>query len=206
MVRAIVVSVLIALSGCTLIPRIDPPQALHEGDFLVHVVTRKEETLAQILTWYTGSALSEPLVVQHNPFLANRGVQLGDRIRIPLEIVANDRRYATDASQEEPRTIAPNLLMEGEGKRPVETSIKMGGSDGRRPGHSLETFNDETNPDKSETTSLSTNGDADRVNHLEQEIREKQRELEELKQRAPLERFDDEDMPPLIPPEAVEGS
>jgi hypothetical protein len=192
--------------ACQLLPYVDPPQAIPEGEFLVHVVTKSDESLPKILTWYTGSALSQPIVVRHNPFLAKRGAQIGDRIRIPLEIVANNKRYATDASDEEPRKRAPDLLMEGKTERRGSSSSNRSSQPSPDPGRPLEIFNDDTNPDGGEPAAENHGADPERINRLEREIQEKQRELEELKGRDLPERFEDEDMPPPIPSDMVQGS
>jgi len=204
--RLFFVILLSVCSACQLLPYVDPPEAIPEGEFLVHVVTKSDESLPKILTWYTGSALSQPIVVRHNPFLATRGVEVGDRVRIPLEIVANSKRYATDASDEEPRKKVPDLLMEGKGERQLGSSSTRTSPTAPRSTRPLEIFNDDTNPDGGEPAAENHGAHSDTINRLEREIQEKQQELQKLKRQDLPERFEDDDMPPPIPADMVQGS
>lgn len=121
--------------GCSR-PTFPAPEPVAGGSFLVHRVRSTEETLPKVLTWYTGTTLSQQLVVKYNPYTIERPLQVGDHIFIPVEVIANDRPYGEDS----PRSTAPasNLLMEG-ATTPTPAP---------RPGSStVETFDDESSPD-----------------------------------------------------------
>lgn len=119
--------------GCAR-PTFPAPEPVAGGSYLVHRVRSTDETLPKILTWYTGTTLSQQIVVKYNPFAVERPLQVGDCLLIPIEVVANDRPYGDDL----PRSAAPavNLLMEGAATptpRPAPSTV--------------ETFDDESSPD-----------------------------------------------------------
>lgn len=111
------------------------PAATEEGAFLVHVVRTPDESLPKILTWYTGTTLSQAIVVRYNPYVLERQLEVGDRVMIPFELIANDKPYGEEGSATTKR--APNLLM-GESETPQPSATPPSG---------LETFNDDTDPD-----------------------------------------------------------
>ena len=189
----------------------DAPAPTNEGAFLVHVVKTPDESLPKILTWYTGTTLSQQLVVKFNPFLLQRPIKVGDKIVIPLEVVANNNSFGTAPDPQ--GTKVPNLLM-GEGgpsPRVTEKQEKPAPPQPRReltelPPINLETFNDDTNPD----AAIVEPGQArpqenDRVKQLEREIAEKQKELQSL-QGARGREPEDDDMPPPGLLQEYEGS
>lgn len=157
-------------TGC--MERLVPaPVPVEDGSFYVHVVRQPDETFPKILTWYTGTTLSGSLVVRFNPYLQQRDVKIGDRVVIPVEVMANEQHYGTAPVLRQTGT--PNLLM-GDDKAP---------STG--PKKSPETFDDETNPTITVTPDAPdavTQASDQRRKDLEREIREKQAELERLKQ------------------------
>lgn len=111
------------------------PPATEEGTFFVHVVRSSDESLPKILTWYTGTTLSQSLVARYNPYVLERSLEVGDRIMIPVEMIANDKPYGDEGAVTTNKT--PNLLM-GESDTPPPTATPPSG---------LETFNDDTDPD-----------------------------------------------------------
>lgn len=190
----------VLVSGCA--PRwVEPPAPTNDGTFLVHLVRAPDESLPKILTWYTGTTLSQQIVTKYNVFLLERDIKVGDRILIPIEVVANDQAYGTAPAQQQ----TPNLLMEGsapnllmEGKAPQVEKRKAPARMTDLPTMGLETFNDDTNPDAAHLGAgvepAATPAD-ERVRQLQKEIADKQKELESLQ--APTVRDPGaEDMPP----------
>jgi len=88
----------------------------------------------------------------------------------------------------------PNLLMEGKKPPPQKPAASRPLTD--LPAMSLETFNDDTNPDAAQPSAVPQPAAQDeRVKQLQQEIADKQRELDAL--RAPKASDPGEqDMPP----------
>jgi hypothetical protein len=213
--RLSIVLLCVILGGC--VQRwVDPPPATDEGAFLVHVVKAPDESLPKILTWYTGTTLSQQIVIKWNPFILQRELRLGDKIVIPMEVVANSNPYGIAPQQQGAKV--PNLLM-GEGGPPPtavtgasKTSqektkappVQRDASD--LPPMSLETFNDDTNPD---AASVEVGGavpkETERVKQLQKEIAEKQKELQSL-QGERNEQPGDADMPPPGLLQEYEGS
>jgi hypothetical protein len=195
---------------------VDPPPATDEGAFLVHVVKAPDESLPKILTWYTGTTLSQQIVVKWNPFLLQRELRLGDKIVIPMEVVANSNPYGNAPQQQ--GTKVPNLLMGEGGPSPATVTGASRKSQEKTktptnqrdvsdlPAMSLETFNDDTNPD---AASIEAGGavskEAERVKQLQKEIAEKQKELQSL-QGAQNGQPGDDDMPPPGLLQEYEGS
>ena len=166
----------------------------------MHVVRTPDESLPKIVTWYSGTTLSQPLVIKYNPFLLEREIKVGDKIIIPVEIVANDQAFGSAPAQQAAK--APNLLM-GESATPtpavqvtpVVESKKPTKPATELPVMSLETFNDDTNPDASEVVpQVPLHGE--RVKQLQKEISDRQRELESLRAPPAAGQRADEDMPP----------
>lgn len=198
--RVLVFFTCVLLSGC--VQRwVDPPSPREEGAFLVHVVKAPDESLPKILTWYSGTTLSQQIVIKYNPFLLQREIRVGDKIIIPIEIVANKNAFGT--APENQVTKVPNLLM-GESAPPAPAGAKKPAQERPKPaqpltdlpGMRLETFNDDTNPD---AAGVEGEGKVpvpdERVKQLQQEIADKQRELESL-QAPRAGQPGDEDMPP----------
>ena len=134
--RTLIPALFTLLTACSgsLVPAPEPTQ---EGEFLVHVVRAPDESLPKILTWYTGTTLSQGLVARYNPFVVERQLEVGDRIMIPVELIANDKPYGEDAPGGAKKV--PNLLMgESESPRPTPAATRDG----------LETFNSDTDPDQ----------------------------------------------------------
>ena len=160
----------------------------------MHVVKAPDESFPKILTWYTGTTLSQDMVLRCNPYLQQREIKVGDRVLIPVELVANENPYGT--APERPQTQAPNLLMgeavpnllmEGKAssRLPPPPSSPTPQPNARPlsdlPTMTLETFNDDTNPDATnqDVRAAPLQG-ASRVEQLQNEIDEKKRELELL--------------------------
>jgi hypothetical protein len=208
----------LALSGC--VHRyVDAPTPTHEGSFFVHVVKAPDESFPKILTWYTGTTLSQEIVMRYNPYLQQRGVKVGDRVLIPVELIANEHAYGTaphPAQSQTPNLLmgesAPNLLMEGKKKGDVPASPPPQATPmNDLPSMTLETFNDDTNPDGAHQETGPTPAQApSRVEQLQKEIDEKRRELELLQATkgpdAPAGTKGDEDMPPPGLLQEFEGS
>lgn len=214
-----------ALSGC--VHRyVDAPTPTEEGSFFVHVVKAPDESFPKIITWYTGTTLSQDMVLRCNPYLQQREIKVGDRVLIPVELVANENPYGT--APERPQGQAPNLLM-GEA---VPNLLMEGKASSRLPPPpppssptpqpnarplsdlptmTLETFNDDTNPDAphQDATAAPLQA-ASRVEQLQYEINEKKRELELLQAtKEPAAKPatpGDEDMPPPGLLQEFEGS
>jgi hypothetical protein len=191
---------------------VDAPPPTNEGAFLVHVVKTPDESLPKILTWYTGTTLSQQLVVKVNPFLLQRPIRVGDKIVIPMEVVANPNSFGTAPEQQGGKV--PNLLMGEGGPSPRMTGKQEKVADPEPqkevtdlPTINLETFNDDTNPDAASPEGVPQRPqESDRVKQLEKEIAEKQRELQSL-QGAPHGRQPgDPDMPPPGLLQEYEGS
>ncbi len=171
-------------SGC-MQRLVQPPAPIEEGAFYVHVVRQPDETFPKILTWYTGTTLSGSIVTRFNPHIEGRDLKVGDRIVLPVEVMANEQPYGTSPSLSQKET--PNLLM-GDDKAPKKESKG-----------SPETFDDDTNPMIGEATQASgaaPQSSDQRRKDLEREIRERQAELDRLKQEPPVVNKDaDEELP-----------
>lgn len=162
MKRVLSYILILGLGGC-LHRYVDPPAPIDEGSFLVHVVRAPDESFPKILTWYTGTTLSQEIVLRYNPVLMTRELKVGDRILIPQELVANLNSYGTapHTAQSNP----PNLLM-GESEpeqtiarpsqviQPVSTPASKpregAPGDDSLPAMPLETFGEEISPDRTE--------------------------------------------------------
>jgi hypothetical protein len=207
--------VVVALSGC--IHRyVDPPPPVHEGSFLVHVVKDPDESLPKILTWYTGTTLSQQIVLRYNPALTQRELRVGDRVIIPTEVVANNIPYGTAPEMGQGK--APNLLMGETGHEPkpnpgpkVEQSVHAEGSSqvtGGLPPLQLETFADDTSPD---TAGAEADGltavprEHGGVAQLQNEGVNEQLDLERLQAATPTA-IGEEDLPPPGLLQEFEGS
>ena len=208
-----------ALSGC--VHRyVDAPTPTQEGSFFVHVVKAPDESFPKILTWYPGTTLSQDMVLRCNPYLQQREIKVGDRVLIPVELVANENPYGT--APERPQSQAPNLLMgeavpnllmEGKASSPSPspTPQPKAAPLSDLPTMTLETFNDDTNPDATnKDASTAPLQGASRIEQLQNEIDEKKRELELLQAtKAPAAKPvtpDAEDMPPPGLLQEFEGS
>lgn len=198
--RLAVLLLCLVFSGCAQ-RWVDAPPPKNEGAFLVHVVKSPDESLPKILTWYSGTTLSQQIVVKYNPFLLQREIRVGDKIVIPMEIVANNNAFGT--APENQGVKAPNLLM-GESAPPAQPSVAkpvaepptVKSSPSGLPTMRLETFNDDTNPDAANPESPGPAPVQDeRVKQLQKEIADKQRELESLRGTA-TRQVGDDDMPP----------
>jgi hypothetical protein len=197
---------ILCLGGC--IQRyVDAPAPVDEGSFFVHVVRAPEESFPKLLTWYTGTTLSQEIVLRYNPFLTQRELKVGDRIIIPVELVANNNPYGTAPQAAQGKV--PNLLMGESAIEPTPTSppskaessptspSTSNGSDSL-PTLRLETFADETSPDKPEVHSspvAPVDEYEGKLQKLQQEIADKQKELERLKA-SQLTSVGGNDMPP----------
>lgn len=208
MKRTLVYLVILFLGGC--IQRyVDPPTPVEDGSFFVHVVRAPDESFPKILTWYTGTTLSQEIVLRYNPAIAQRPLKAGDRILIPVELVANTNAYGTAPQSGQGKV--PNLLMgesapeptppspsSNDEPKPSPSAAPPATSADTLPSMTLETFADETSPDKPEVTSpksappVTQDG---KVQQLQQEIADKQRELERLQAAQPTVVGGD-DMPP----------
>lgn len=213
--RALSYLVVITLGGC--IHRyVDPPPPVDEGAFLVHVVKASDESLPKILTWYTGTTLSQQIVLRYNPALTQRELRVGDRVIIPTEVVANKNPYGL--APQIGQSKSPNLLMGETGHEPNPTPAQegeptpppQGSSDatGELPPLRLETFADDTSPDKAEAEEHGTTdppqGDAV-AEERENEDVNGQRELEASQSAKPTA-VGDEDLPPPGLLQEFEGS
>lgn len=197
---------ILCLGGC-LQRYVDPPPPVEEGSFFVHVVRAPDESFPKLLTWYTGTTLSQEIVLRYNPFLAQRELKVGDRLVIPVELVANTNPYGTAPHAGQGKV--PNLLMGESAVEPTpptpplkaeQTSVPTPSSNGpdTLPALTLETFADETSPDRPEgsTTPLAPADEHEgKLHKLQQEIADKQKELERLKATKPTVAGGD-DMPP----------
>jgi hypothetical protein len=213
--RALSYLVVITLGGC--VHRyVDPPVPVHEGAFLVHVVKAPDESLPKILTWYTGTTLSQQIVLRYNPALAQRELRVGDRVVIPTEVVANNNPYGTAPQMGQGKT--PNLLMGETGHAPNPTPAQEGeptpppqgssNATGGLPPLHLETFADDTSPDKADAEEHDTTAfpRADAVaEQPENEGVNGQRELEASQSAKPTA-VGDEDLPPQGLLQEFEGS
>lgn len=207
----------LAMSGC--INRyVDAPAPTEEGSFFVHVVKAPDESFPKILTWYTGTTLSQEIVLRCNPYLQQREIKVGDRVLIPVELIANEHAYGT--APERPQSQAPNLLMGEtppnllmEGKKPQAPQKPKPETAPLNdlPTMGLETFNDDTNPDAAHPdTAAVQSHDSVRVEELKKEIDAKKRELEMLQSpKGPAAKpasSGDDDMPPPGLLQEFEGS
>ena len=157
---------------------VSPPVPQNDGAFLIHRVRYQDESFPKLLTWYTGTTLSQQIIVRHNPFVLQRELRVGDTIKIPVELVANDCPFGEDGKHVSSPTV--DLLMEGAAtSTPVSTAAASS---------ALETFDDENSPDKvSERTLVAppaasaTPDPGERMQELEREIREREAELQTLR-------------------------
>lgn len=187
------------LGGC-LHRFVDPPAPVEDGAFLVHVVKAPDETLPKILTWYTGTTLSQQIVLRYNPYLLQREIKVGDRVLVPVELIANENPFGTAPQGQQAK--APNLLM---GESAQTTDL---------PAMNIETFHDDTNPDAGALEAIDVGPPRQgisRAEQLQKEIAEKQRELELLQATKVPARISvqppfDVDMPPPGLLQEFEGS
>ena len=207
--------VVIALGGC-MHRYVDPPTPVHEGSFLVHVVKAPDESLPKILTWYTGTTLSQQIVLRYNPTLTQREPRVGDRVIIPTELVANHNPYGTAPQMGQGKT--PNLLMGETGHEtkpppaqkvePPAPAQSQSDATGVLPPLQLETFADDTSPDKADAEANGINalpkGDSG-VEPFQKQVVDEQRELERLQAAKPTA-VGDEDLPPPGLLQEFEGS
>jgi hypothetical protein len=203
---------MVALGGC-LQRYVDPPAPVDEGTFFVHVVKAPDESFPKILTWYTGTTLSQEIVLRYNPVVTQRDLKVGDRIVIPAELVANPNSYGTAPQAGQSKT--PNLLM-GESPAPEQapppsvatTKQVSAGSQSPEPVAAqtqdnlpvmhLETFGEEAAPEPAqaaEATAPLVESSEGKARQLQREIADKQRELDQLNAAQPTAVGDD-DMPP----------
>jgi hypothetical protein len=197
---------------------VDAPTPTEEGSFLVHVVKAPDESFPKILTWYTGTTLSQQIVLRYNPYLQQREIKVGDRVLIPVELVANDNAYGT--APERPKSQAPNvlvgeavpnLLMEGKKPIPQANPQQTAAPLNDLPTMGLETFNEDTSSDaEHQDKGISPSQGDSRVEQLQKEIDAKKRELEMLQATKPPAvnpaASGDEDMPPPGLLQEFEGS
>jgi hypothetical protein len=204
--RKLTYLLILALGGC--IQRyVDAPAPVEEGSFLVHVVRAPNESFPKILTWYTGTTLSQEIVLRYNPVVAQRPLKVGDRLVIPVELVANSNSYGTSPQAGQSKT--PNLLM-GESEvsptpapsvaslKPAPAATAPATSSDSLPPLTLETFADDTSPDHPEQRGANVAPPVEqdvKVQQLQKEIADKQRELERLQAARPTAVGGD-DMPP----------
>ncbi len=213
--RALSYLVVIGLGGC-LHRYVDPPPPVDEGAFLVHVVKAPDESLPKILTWYTGTTLSQQIVLRYNPALTQRELRVGDRVIIPTEVVANNNPYGTAPQMGQRKT--PNLLMGETGHEPnltppqeVEPTAPPQSSShvtGGLPPLQLETFADDTSPDKADAEAHGVTAVPQGDVGVEQRTNEgvnEQHELERLQAAKPTA-IGDEDLPPPGLLQEFEGS
>ncbi len=179
MSRRAILFILLPVVGCA--GRfVSPPVPENTGAFLVHRVRSTDESFPKILTWYTGTTLSQQIVLRHNAYVVERELRVGDTIRIPLEVVANERPYGDEVRGAAPPAV--DLLMEAPSAKKSEEP--------RKESLHLETFDDESNPDNREVSvtpaadvAPSGQDSSVRITELEREIREREAELKTLKER-----------------------
>ena len=177
MKRFVLTIIAISFVGCVE-HLVSPPVPQNDGAFLIHRVRSQDESFPKLLTWYTGTTLSQQIIVRHNPFVLQRELRVGDTIKIPDELVANDCPFGEDGKHVSSPTV--DLLMEGAAtSTPVSTAAASS---------ALETFDDENSPDKvSERTLVAppaanaTPDPGERMQELEREIREREAELQTLR-------------------------
>jgi hypothetical protein len=175
--RFVVTVIAISFVGCVE-HFVSPPVPESEGAFLIHRVRSQDESFPKVLTWYTGTTLSQQLVARHNPVVLQRELRVGDTIKIPVELVANDRPFGEDGKHASTPTV--DLLMEGAAtSTPVNTVAASS---------ALETFDDENSPDKVPERTLvvppvasATPDPGVRMKELEREILEREAELQALR-------------------------
>lgn len=68
---------------------IEPQPEISVPDYLTHTIQYRGETLYAIARWYTGDAENWRALVRANPTLDPKGLNIGDAIRIPEDIVIN---------------------------------------------------------------------------------------------------------------------
>lgn len=175
--RFVLTIIAISFVGCVE-HLVSPPVPQNDGAFLIHRVRSQDESFPKLLTWYTGTTLSQQIIVRHNPVVLQRELRVGDTIKIPVELVANDRPFGEDGKHASTPTV--DLLMEGATtSTPVSTVAASS---------ALETFDDENSPDKVPERTLvappaanATSDPGARMQELEREIRERETELQTLR-------------------------
>jgi len=180
--------ILLPLMGC-MDRYVLPPTPEDGGVFLVHRVRSSEESFPKVLTWYTGTTLSQQIIVRHNSFVLERELRVGDVIKIPVEVVANDRPYGEESAAVKPPAV--DLLMEGASPKESPTPLPESSR--------LETFDDESSPDRPEKNvkpigqiepspepATTAGPTPSRIEILQREIREREVELNALKAESPL--------------------
>jgi hypothetical protein len=175
--RVLLSAIAVSFFGCVE-HFVSAPAPEDQGAFLVHRVRSQEESFPKVLTWYTGTTLSQEIVARHNPFVLQRELRVGDTIKIPVELIANDRPFGEDDKHTSTPTV--DLLMEGAA---TPTPVRTGSA-----APSLETFDDENSPDSISERALVTpapsvpsSDHGARMQELEREIQEREAELRTLR-------------------------
>jgi hypothetical protein len=125
--------------GC--VPSYEQPEPKIEGEFLVHVVRARGETVKQLAQWYTGSDASVQAIRRANKGIGSGELKNGRRVFIPLELVT--RTEPPVLATPTPAAAAGKLVIITDATpRPVQAKQKSTADSGRK----LERFDEEIGP------------------------------------------------------------
>ncbi|MCX5864108.1 MAG: hypothetical protein NTW42_03420 [Deltaproteobacteria bacterium] len=79
------------LTGCAMFGDKGGQAEEAKQDVYVHTVEWPGETLPMIAQWYTGNKDNGKILAKTNPDIAAEHLAVGDQVRIPLELVKNNK-------------------------------------------------------------------------------------------------------------------
>ena len=83
---------LACLAGCAMLGDKGGQAEEARPDVYVHTVEWPGETLPMIAQWYTGNKDNGKVLAKTNPDIAAEHLAVGDQVRIPLELVKNNKK------------------------------------------------------------------------------------------------------------------
>lgn len=83
--------------------------------YYIHIVKLPEESLSIIAKWFTGDIKNWEILAKHNPTINPDRIYIGDKIRIPLDLMLRKTPMTLDfvkASQPKPSVVQPPPVVE----------------------------------------------------------------------------------------------
>ncbi len=103
------------LQGC--FQSVPAPRPVDNGQYLVHIVTAKVDSLPRVVQWYTGLKVVPQDVIALNGELNSRPLRQGDKVLIPTKLVTR-----TDAPPVAKLSRSSNRSLKGKGGNKVASS------------------------------------------------------------------------------------